>query len=469
MKDLINQLRSALGDKAVIADTPDTAPFETDWRRLHNHKAVCVVLPETPAQVAAVLRLAAVAGVKIVPQGGNTGLVAGGVPVAGAAQIVMNLRRMNKIRALDATGDTITVEAGVTLQEVQEAAARAGRLFPVSLAAEGTAQIGGVISTNAGGIQVLAYGSMRAQVLGLEVVLADGRIWHGLRVLRKDNTGFDLKQMFIGGEGLLGIITAAVLRLHPAATAHATAMVGVPNIYAAVGVFKAVQTKAGQALTACEFITANAMAVGLAHSPTLRLPFTAANYVLVEITTPTPGQAVDELLASALEPLLEDGTASDAVVAQSERERADLWRIRETLSDGELAAGGSVKHDISVPIADIPAVVAAVETLIAQQFPGMRLNIFGHLGDGNLHVNVRPPAGRSLADIASQKNAITAAVEDLAMTFAGSFSAEHGIGQMRIEGMAVHKSAVELDMMRALKNALDPAGLLNPGKMLPVP
>ncbi len=469
MKDLINQLRSTLGDKAVIADTPDTTPFETDWRRLHHHKAVCVVLPETTDQVAATLRLAAAAGVKIVPQGGNTGLVAGGVPVAGAPQIIVNLRRMNKIRALDATGDTITVEAGVTLQEVQEAAVEAGRLFPVSLAAEGTAQIGGAISTNAGGIQVLAYGSMRAQVLGLEVVLADGRIWNGLRVLRKDNTGFDLKQLFIGGEGLLGIVTAAVLRLHPAATAHATAMVGVSNIYAAVGVFKTVQAKAGQSLTACEFITANAMAVGLAHAPTLRLPFTAANYVLVEITTPTPGLAVEELLASALEPLLEDGTASDAVVAQSERERADLWRIRETLSDGELAAGGSVKHDISVPIADIPAVVAAVETLIAQRFAGLRLNIFGHLGDGNLHVNVRPPAGRSLADIASQKNAITAAVENLAMTFAGSFSAEHGIGQMRIEGMAMHKSAVELDMMRALKKIFDPMGLLNPGKMLPGP
>ncbi|MDE8348819.1 MAG: FAD-binding oxidoreductase [Acidocella sp.] len=469
MLDLINQLRAALGDKAVLANTPETAPFETDWRRIYHNKSVCVVLPETTAQVAAAIRIAAAAGVKLVPQGGNTGLVAGAVPTAGPPQIVMNLQRMNKIRTIDATGDTITVDAGVTLQAVQEAAARSGRLFPVSLAAEGSVQIGGAISTNAGGIQVLAYGSMRAQVLGLEVVLADGRVWDGLRLLRKDNTGFDLKQIFIGGEGLLGIITAAVLRLHPAVTAHATALVGVPNIYAAVALFKALQVQAGQSVSACEFITAGALALGLAHSPAIRLPFTAANYVLVEISAHAPGQGVQEILLSVLEPLLESGIASDVVVAQSERERADLWRMRETLSDGELAAGGSIKHDISVPISDIPVMVAAVETLVAQRFPGFRLNIFGHLGDGNLHLNVRPPAGRTLADIGASKAAITEAVERLAMDYAGSFSAEHGIGQMRLEGMAAHKSSVELDLMRALKTALDPQGLLNPGKMLPEP
>ncbi|HQT65008.1 MAG TPA: FAD-binding oxidoreductase [Acidocella sp.] len=465
--EVIAQLQAALGAKAVLTDAADKAAFETDWRRIHSHAALCVVFPETTEQVAAAMRIAAAAGVQLVPQGGNTGLVAGAVPVAGHPQIILNLRRMNKIRALDATGDTITVEAGVTLQTVQEEAAKAGRLFPVSLAAEGTAQIGGVISTNAGGIQVLAYGSMRAQVLGLEVVLADGRVWDGLRVLRKDNTGFDLKQFFIGAEGTLGIITAAVLRLHPAVSAHATAMVGVPSIEAALDVFKAMQAKAGSSLTACEFITADAMALGLAHSPTSRLPFSAENYVLVEISAHSAGEAVEDMLLAGLEPLLENATASDAVVAQSERERADLWRIREALSDGELAAGGSVKHDISVPIGDIPAMVRATEALIEAKFPGFRLNIFGHIGDGNLHINVRPPAGKSLADISDYKAAITAAVEGLAMLHAGSFSAEHGIGQMRIVGMSAHKSAVELDLMRSIKQALDPHARLSPGKMLP--
>ncbi len=463
----LDRLRDAIGAKNVLAAPEDRLAFETDWRRLHSHAATCVVLPETTEQVAYLVRLCAAAGQKIVPQGGNTGLVAGGVPVPGGNQVILNLRRMNKIRNFDPVGDTITVEAGVTLQTVQDAAAAAEKKFPVSLGAEGTAQIGGVISTNAGGIQVLAYGSMRAQVLGLEVVLADGKIWHGLRALRKDNTGLDLKQIFIGAEGTLGIITAATLRLHPAVLARATALVGVGSVEDAVKLFQAVRARAGGGLTMCEFITRDAINLAVAHTPGGRLPCEAAAYVLLELSAHAAGEGVEARLTAALEAVLEDGTATDALIAQSDRERADFLRLREAVPEGELAEGGAVKHDIAVPIGRIPETVSAIEALIAQNFPNCRLNIFGHIGDGNLHVNIRPPAGKTLADIADQKTAITEAVEALAAAQGGSFSAEHGIGQMRIFGMAAHKSPVELAMMRSIKTAFDPLGLFNPGKILP--
>jgi len=468
MNSLITELRSICAAKAVLTEPADMAPFETDWRKIYKNPALCVVLPADTAQVADVVRACAAAGVPVVPQGGNTGLVAGGVPGAGQKPVILSLRRMTKIRALDTTGDTITVEAGATLQAVQDAAAEAGKLFPVSYAAEGTAQIGGIISTNAGGMQVLSYGSVRAQVLGLEVVLADGRIWNGLRALRKDNTGFDLKQVFIGAEGTLGVVTAAVLRLYPAVRERATALVGVASLEASLEIFAALRRRAGAALTMCEFFTRAAMDLALAHIPGGKLPCDAPAYLLAEISAHTKGERVDETLLEALESVLETGSATDAVVAQSVRERADLIRIRETIPEGELVEGGAVKHDIAVPIGEIPATVRAIEEMVAQDYPAFRLNIFGHVGDGNLHVNVRPPAGQSLADIAAQKAAITEKVEAIAVARAGSFSAEHGIGQMRLSGMAAHKSAVELDLMRAMKHALDPLGILNPGKVIPV-
>ncbi len=468
MNNLITELRTLLPAKALLTEPADTAAFATDWRKLYKNPALCVVLPADTAQVAAVVRLCAAAGVPVVPQGGNTGLVAGGVPSGGQPPVILSLRRMSKIRALDSTGDTITVEAGATLQAVQEAAAEVGRLFPVSYAAEGTAQIGGIISTNAGGMQVLSYGSMRAQVLGLEVVLADGRVWNGLRALRKDNTGFDLKQVFIGAEGTLGVITAAVLRLHPAVTERATAMIGVASLEAALEVFSALRSRAGAALTMCEFITRSAMDLGLAHIPGSRLPCDAKAYLLAEISAHTRDERVDEVLLEALESALAAGTATDAVVAQSARERADLLRIRETIPEGELVEGGAVKHDIAVPIGEIPATIRAIEAIVGEDYPGFRLNIFGHVGDGNLHVNVRPPAHMTLAHIADEKSGITEKVESIAVARGGSFSAEHGIGQMRLPGMAAHKSPVELDLMRAMKHALDPAGILNPGKVIPV-
>jgi FAD/FMN-containing dehydrogenase len=467
MTDIVAQLLEVLSPSAVLTEPSDRAAFETDWRKLYNHPALCVALPETTEQVAEIVKRCAASGTKIVPQGGNTGLVAGGVPSAGGNQIILSLSRMRKIRNIDTIGDTITVEAGVTLQAVRQAAAAQNRTFPVSLGAEGTAQIGGVISTNAGGVQVLSYGTMRAQVLGLEVVLADGRIWHGLRALRKDNTGFDLKQIFIGGEGMLGIVTAACLKLSPAVTAHATALAGTASVESALKLFQALREASGPALTLCEFLSGPSMALGAAHVGSGTLPFTAPAYVLAELSAHSKLDNINEALEAVLATALEDGTAIDAVIAQSDRERLHLLALREAVPEGELREGGAIKHDIAVPLGAIPDMVAAVEALVAAKYPDCRLSVFGHIGDGNLHVNVRPPAGHTLADLADRKAAITADIEALAVARAGSFSAEHGIGQMRLRGMAAHKSAVELDLMRALKRAMDAQDLLNPGKMLP--
>ena len=460
-------LREIVGQGAVVAAPGDRAAFETDWRGIARHAALCVVLPDSAAQVAAVVKCCADAGVGIVPQGGNTGLVAGGVPAPGGGQVILNLRRLHQIRALDPVGDTMTVEAGATLHAVRAVAAGAGKLFPISFGAEGSAQIGGIISTNAGGMQVLSYGSTRAQVLGLEVVLADGRIWDGLNALRKDNTGFDLKQLFIGAEGTLGIITAATLRLYPAPSAQACALAGVADVAAGLELFTRIRHQAGPALTLCEFIDGPAMRLGAAHTPGGRLPFAAPAYVLLELSAldadATPAATLERLLARAMEA----GVALDAVIAQSAREALGFIAMREAVSEGELREGGAVKHDIAVPLAVIPEMVAAVERLVAETYPDCRLNVFGHLGDGNLHINIRPPAGQGLAGLASRKEAMTADVEALAVARGGSFSAEHGIGQFRLAGMRAHKPAVDLELMRALKAALDPHNLFNPGKLLP--
>ncbi len=403
----------------------------------------------------------------MVPQGGNTGLVAGAVPIAGPEQLILCLNRMNRVREIDPVANTIVAEAGLTLVELQNAAAGAGRFFPVSLGAEGSARIGGLISTNAGGMQVLSYGSMRAQVLGLEVVLADGRIWDGLTALPKDNTGYDLKQFFIGAEGTLGIITAACLKLYPAIAARASALAGVPTPEAALRLFQAARAAAGSGLTLCEYMEADALALGAAHVPGGALPFASPGYLLLELSTPDSAHTPDSTLEAVLASALEQGIATDAVIAQSERERLHFIAWREAISEGERAEGGAVKHDISVPLGRIPEMVAAVHRLVAQKYPDCRPNIFGHVGDGNLHINIRPPKGQSMAALAPRKAAITEGVEALAVSLGGSFSAEHGIGQFRLTGMAAHKSPVALELMRAIKHALDPANRLNPGKTIP--
>ena len=464
---LIAALAAVVGQGGVLTQPADRAYYERDWRGLVQNPACAVVLPNTTQQVAEIVKICAAHGVSIVPQGGNTGLVAGAVPIAGPPQLILCLNRMNRIRALDLAANYITAEAGLTLAELQSAAAEAGRFFPVSFGAEGSARIGGVISTNAGGMQVLSYGSMRAQVLGLEVVLADGRIWDGLNACPKDNTGYDLKQLFIGAEGTLGIITAACLRLYPAIAARSSALVGTASPEAALRLFQAARAAAGSGLTLCEYMDGDSLALGAAHIAGGALPFAAPGYLLLEVSAPDSAHAPGATLESVLTQALEQGMASDAVIAQSERERLHFIALREAISEGELAAGGAVKHDISVPLGKIPAMVAAVRALVAEKYPDCRPNIFGHVGDGNLHINIRPPEGQSMADLASRKVAITADIEALAVSMGGSFSAEHGIGQFQLAGMAAHKSPVALDLMRAVKHALDPANLLNPGKTIP--
>jgi FAD/FMN-containing dehydrogenase len=464
---LIAALAAVVGQGGVLTQPADRAYYERDWRGLVQNPACAVVLPNTTQQAAEIVKICAAHGVSIVPQGGNTGLVAGAVPIAGPPQLILCLNRMNRIRALDLAANYITAEAGLTLAELQSAAAEAGRFFPVSFGAEGSARIGGVISTNAGGMQVLSYGSMRAQVLGLEVVLADGRIWDGLNACPKDNTGYDLKQLFIGAEGTLGIITAACLRLYPAIAARSSALVGTASPEAALRLFQAARAAAGSGLTLCEYMDGDSLALGAAHIAGGALPFAAPGYLLLEVSAPDSAHAPGATLESVLTQALEQGMASDAVIAQSERERLHFIALREAISEGELAAGGAVKHDISVPLGKIPAMVAAVRALVAEKYPDCRPNIFGHVGDGNLHINIRPPEGQSMADLASRKVAITADIEALAVSMGGSFSAEHGIGQFRLAGMAAHKSPVALDLMRAVKHALDPANLLNPGKTIP--
>ncbi|MDE8346271.1 MAG: FAD-binding oxidoreductase [Acidocella sp.] len=469
--DLVTALTALLPAGAVLTVPADRVAYERDWRQLYADPALCVVLPHSTAQVAVVVALCAAHQTPIVPQGGNTGLVAGGVPgptvLPGTLPVVLNLSRMRQIVSIDTQGNTMLVQAGATLAAVQNAAAEAGRLFPVSLGAEGSAQIGGVISTNAGGVQVVKYGSMRAQVLGLEVVLPNGEVWNGLRALRKDNTGFDLKQIFIGGEGTLGIITAATLALSPAITARATALVGVASVAAALRLFEALREGAGAALSLCELICGPAMVLAAAHAPGAKLPFTAACYVLTELSGTGGGADVSAALEAVLAAMLENGVANDALIAQSDRERAALLALREAVPEGEQREGGAVKHDVSVPLGEIPGLVAAVEALIAARYPDCRLNIFGHLGDGNLHINIRPPMGQIVAALADVKADITRDVEALAVARGGSFSAEHGIGRMRLAGMRAHKSTVELNLMRAIKRAIDPSNLMNPGKMIP--
>ena len=465
---LIEALHAILGQGGLLTSPEDRAPYERDWRGLVQNPACAVALPKNTRQVAEIVKLCAAHGVSIVPRGGNTGLVAGAVPIAGPPpQLILCLNRMNRIRALDLAADCITAEAGLTLAELQHAAEEAGRFFPVSLGAEGSARIGGLVSTNAGGMQVLSYGSMRAQVLGLEVVLADGRIWDGLAVCPKDNTGYDLKQLFIGAEGTLGIITAACLRLYPAVAARASALAGVASPEAALRLFQAARAAAGSGLTLCEYMEGDSLALGAAHVAGGGLPFIAPGYLLLEISAPDSAHAPGATLESVLAHALEQGVATDAVIAQSERERLHFIAMREAISEGELAAGGAVKHDISVPLGKIPAMVAAVQALVAEKYSDCRPNIFGHAGDGNLHINIRPPEGQSMAELVPRKADITADIEALAVSMGGSFSAEHGIGQLRLAGMAAHKSPVALDLMRAVKHALDPANLLNPGKTIP--
>jgi FAD/FMN-containing dehydrogenase len=464
MNELIDELRRLLGERHVLTAADDLAPFCTDWRGRYTGSAPCVALPGSTEETAAVVRACAAAGVAMVPQGGNTGLCGGATPTGG--EVVINLRRMNRIRAIDADNNSLTVEAGCTLQAVQEAAAGADRLFPLSLAAEGSATIGGNLSTNAGGVQVLRYGNARELTLGLEVVLADGRIWDGLRALRKDNTGYDLKHLFIGAEGTLGLITAATLKLFPRPRMHATAWVALPDPAAAVRLLGRLRDAAGDNVTAFEIVGRPALELVLKHMPNARDPFPGkpAWQVLIELSG-----ARDDLSATleqALEAAAGDGIVDDAAIAASEAQTVALWALRENVSEAQKIEGVSIKHDIAVPVSRIAEFIARADAALLAAFPHVRIVCFGHIGDGNLHYNQSRPDAQSNNEFIAQTGAVNRIVHDLVHELGGSISAEHGLGQLKREEVLRYKSATEMDMMRAVKQALDPRGLMNPGKLL---
>ena len=449
---LQERLADIVGAAHVLTAATDTKPYLTDWRRQYSGPAECVVRPASTAEVSQVVALCAREGVAVVPQGGNTGLVGGSVPTGARRELVLALGRMNRIRSLDLLNDTATVEAGCILAAVQGAAADAGRLFPLSLAAEGSCQIGGNLSTNAGGVNVLRYGTAREQVLGLEVVLPDGRVWDGLRGLRKDNTGYDLKQLFLGAEGTLGVITAAVLRLYPKPTASATAWIALAGPARAVELLATLRGAIGERISAFELVSRNCLEAVLAHVPDTRDPLGAAHpwYVLAEFGDSGSSQSLLERLEGAL-------GEHEAVLAQSGEQARALWRLRESIPEAQFS---NVKHDISVPISRIPEFIAHCDAALRAAFPGAEIFCFGHVGDGNLHYNVGPAA------LLPQRDAVNRLVYADVARLGGSISAEHGLGQLKRAAIRSQKSPLELELMRALKGALDPKGLMNPGKVL---
>lgn len=463
---LLRQLAAIVGDQALLTGSDMVASL-TDWRGRYTGRARCVVKPASTEEVAAVVTLCAQQGVPMVPQGGNTGLCGGATPHATGDEVVINLSRMHRIRAIDAANNTITVEAGCVLQAVQEAAIQAERFFPLSLAAEGSCQIGGNLSTNAGGVNVLRYGNMRELVLGLEAVLPDGRIWHGLRSLRKDNTGYDLKQLFIGAEGTLGIITAAVLKLFPVPRHTATAWVALNDPAAAVALLAQLRGTCGERVSGFEIIGRAALDLVLKHIPNSRDPLSqsAPWYVLVELTDTLPNFD----LLGALEDLLAEQIAAhciiDAAVAQDLAQRQALWWLRESISEAQRLEGVSIKHDIAVPVSRIAEFLTRADEALRHVFPDVRIVAFGHIGDGNLHYNLSKPQPIANAEFMAATPAANRIVHDLVASLDGSISAEHGIGQLKRAELAHYKSAVELDLMRAIKRMLDPHDVMNPGKI----
>jgi FAD/FMN-containing dehydrogenase len=453
------RLRSAfvelLGTNNVLDAPQDTAPYTIDWRKQFRGDAQCVLRPGTTAEVAAAVALCAREGIAIVPQGGNTGLCGGSVPTGARPEVVLSLSRLNRIRSVDALNDAMTVEAGCVLAAIQQAADAAGRLFALSLAAEGSCQIGGNLSTNAGGVNVLRYGNARDQVLGLEVVLPDGRVWDGLRALRKDNTGYDLKQLFLGAEGTLGVITAAVLKLHPKPTAQVTAWIALESPAQAVALLAGLRARLGERISAFELVSRRCLEAVLKHAPSQRDPLPRAHpwYVLAEFAD----AGAQAALAAQVEEAFAASGVADAALAASAAQQQALWRIRETLPEAQFT---NVKHDISVPVSRVPELIERAGAALAAAFPGEPVYAFGHIGDGNIHYNVGGPA------LVARRDEVNRVVYGVLDALGGSISAEHGLGQLKREEIRRHKGALELELMRALKSALDPRGLMNPGKVL---
>jgi FAD/FMN-containing dehydrogenase len=465
--DLPKTLSARLGARHVLTDAADMAGYLIEPRKIFQGRALAVVRPGSTEEVAFVVAECARAGVPVVPQGGNTGLVGGGVPHRG---IVLSLARLDKVREVDAVNATMTVEAGCILKSVQEAAEAAGLLFPLSLASEGSCRIGGNLATNAGGTGVLRYGNARELTLGLEVVLADGRVWNGLKGLRKDNTGYDLKNLFIGCEGTLGIITAAVLKLFPKPRTRVTAFIGCPSPQAALAVFERLRDVAGPQLTAFEYMPHFGVEIVLKHGPGAVRPLAADHhsYALIELTSPEENAPLQEVLEAVLGAAMEEGPVEDATIGASESQNRALWRLRELLSEVQGLEGGSIKHDVAVPVSRVAEFIEVASAACEREMPGIRVCAFGHVGDGNVHFNLSQPVGMDRGAFLAEWERFNRLVHDIVHDMGGSISAEHGIGLIKRDELVRYKDPVALDLMRTLKRALDPHNILNPGKVVAV-
>jgi len=462
--ELIDQFRKIVGDKFAMTDPADIAPYLTEERDLFHGRSPLVLRPGSTAEVAAICRLASEHRVALVPQGGNTGLVGGQTPHNG--EVVVSLRRLDKIRDIDIASNTMTCEAGVVLQIAQQRASELDRLFPLSLGAEGSCTIGGNLSTNAGGTTALAYGVAREMALGLEVVLADGRILNVLSKLKKDNTGYDLRNLFIGSEGTLGIITAATLKLFPKPRALETAIVGLKTPAAALKLLSISQNEAGGTLTSFELLSEVAVDFSIRHGIDIRDPLDSRHqwYVLMELSSPRQDAraAIESILAQGLE----SGIVDDAVIAANLTQRSAFWKLRDEMSAAQKPEGGSIKHDISVPVIAVPDFIEQADAAVSKLIPGARPVPFGHLGDGNIHYNVSQPIGGDPADFLARWQDVNAAVFEVVLRLGGSISAEHGIGVLKRDELPEVKDKVAIELMRSIKAMLDPLGIMNPGKVL---
>ena len=463
------QLVARCGTEVIVTDPTALEATAVDHRRLYRGKPLALALPRSTAEVSQLLALCNALRIGVVPQGGNTGYCGAATPDDSGTQLVLSLRRMRAVRRVDALNDSMVVEAGCLLAEVQQAAAAAGRFFPLSLGSEGSCQIGGNLSTNAGGVNVLRYGMTRELALGLEVVLADGRVLSSLDALRKDNTGYDLRNLFIGAEGTLGVITAAALRLFPMPRAVATAFVAVPTVAAAVQLLADLRAASGDRVSSFELVPQLALDLVLQHIPGSRAPLGGGSpwYVLCELTSARAEDPLAAVLESALGTALEAGLATDAVLAQGERERREFWQLRENIPEGQRRDGASLKHDVSLPIDRLAAFTERASAWVVAEVPEARLVAYGHVGDGNLHFNLNQAPGLPTGALAAREAEVKRAVHDLVREHGGSFSAEHGIGRLKVEELQRYASPVELDLMRAVKRAFDPNGIMNPGKVLP--
>jgi len=466
--DLIKRLVEICGENNVLTNDADTAPYLREWRGRWTGKTAAVVKPGSTAEVAAILKLANETKTPVVPQGGNTGLVGGQIPDMSGDEIVLSTSRLNRIREIDPAGNTITVESGVVLQAVQEAAEDAGRFFPLSLGSQGSCQIGGTLSTNAGGTGALAHGVARDLCVGLEVVLPTGEILDDLNKLKKDNTGYNLRNLFIGAEGTLGVITAAVLKLFPKPAGRATAFVALPSPEEALALFDRARNSAGTGLTAFELMARIGVDFTTRHVPDVRDPLSTHYpwYVLMEISSGISEEDARATLDGVLEHGMEHGLILDGAIAESFQQRADFWRLREGMSESQIPEGGSIKHDVSVPVDRVPDFLAEADKAVLAIEPGSRICAFGHVGDGNIHYNISQPVGADKSVFLTLTEVITPAVHAIVGKHGGSISAEHGIGQMKRGELAEVKSPVALELMRRIKKDFDPEGIMNPGKVI---